>query len=197
MPVVPSDLIPKLQQLITISRSLNIFRRYFVVNGFDGALTTLGLLIGFYITGESNLKIVVTACLSAAIALAMSGFSSAYVSEAAERKRELQQLQDAMVADLSKSTHAKASRWIPLMIASVNGLSPFLMSLIIIVPVGLASLGITLVFDPYLLSIGLAFVLIFLLGVFLGKVSGTFWLLSGAQTLLIALITSFLIYLIA
>ena len=33
---------------IRITRSQRIARRYFVVNGFDGALTMLGLLMGFY-----------------------------------------------------------------------------------------------------------------------------------------------------
>ena len=186
-----------LQQLISISRSQQIARRYFVVNGFDGALTTLGLLIGFYLNRESDLHMVVTVCLSAAIALAMSGFSSAYVSESAERRQELQQLQSAMISDLSESTHARASRWVPWLIAVVNGLSPFTMALLIIMPLVLAEMGVPLALDPYLSAIGVAFALIFLLGVFLGKVSGRFWLIAGAQTLMIAVITALLIYLIA
>jgi VIT1/CCC1 family predicted Fe2+/Mn2+ transporter len=69
--------------------------------------------------------------------------------------------------------------------------------LLIILPLALVSMGVPLTLDPYLSSIAVAFALIFLLGIFLGKVSGRFWLIAGAQTLLIALITSLLIYLIA
>ena len=187
----------QLHHLITISKSHDIARRYFVVNGFDGALTTLGLLVGFYISSSSSINIVITACLSAAIALAMSGFSSAYVSEAAERKREFRELQSAMISDLSGSPHAKASIWMPLLIAITNGLSPLILSLIIILPLFLTLLGYSVPLDPYELSIGIAFFLIFLLGVFLGSVSGTFWILSGLQTLFIAAITTVLIYLIS
>ena len=186
----------KLYELITISKSHDIARRYFVVNGFDGALTTLGLLVGFYVSNNKNITIAITACLSAAIALAMSGFSSAYVSEAAERKREFRDLQSAMISDLSSSPHAKASMWMPLLIAITNGISPLLLSLIIIIPLALNVLGYPLPVDPFLGGIGIAFFVIFLLGVFLGSVSGTFWLLSGLQTLIIALITSVIIYFI-
>jgi predicted membrane protein (TIGR00267 family) len=186
----------QIHDLITISRSHDIARRYFVVNGFDGALTTLGLLVGFYISNSASINIVITACLSAAIALAMSGFSSAYVSEAAERKREFRELQSAMISDLSGSPHAKVSFWMPLLIGITNGLSPLIISLIIITPLFLNLLGYPLPVNPYEAGIGIAFFLIFLLGVFLSSVSGTFWLLSGLQTLLIAIITTALIYII-
>ena len=186
----------RFSDLVIISKSHDIARRYVVVNGFDGALTTLGLLVGFYISTGTNINIAITACLSAAIALAMSGISSAYVSEAAERKREFRELQSAMISDLSGSAHAKASIWMPLLIAITNGLSPLILSLIIITPLLLTQLGYSLPFNPYEAGIGIAFFLIFLLGVFLGRVGGTFWLVSGLQTLLVALVTTVLIYLI-
>jgi VIT1/CCC1 family predicted Fe2+/Mn2+ transporter len=44
-------------------------------------------------------------------------------------------------------------------------------------------------------AIALAFILIFLLGVFLGKVSGLFWLWSSLRTLLIGALTGALILL--
>lgn len=186
----------RFSDLVIISKSHDIARRYVVVNGFDGALTTLGLLVGFYISTGTNINIAITACLSAAIALAMSGISSAYVSEAAERKREFREIQSAMISDLSGSVHAKASILMPLLIAVTNGLSPLILSLIIITPLLLTQFGYSLPFNPYEAGIGIAFFLIFLLGVFLGRVGGTFWLVSGLQTLLVALVTTVLIYLI-
>jgi len=187
----------QIQYLIAISKSHDIARRYFVVNGFDGALTTLGLLVGFYLSNSTSIHIVITACLSAAIALGMSGFSSAYVSEAAERKREFRELQSAMISDLDGSPHAKASVWMPLLIAITNGLSPLILSVIIIIPLILSQFGYFIPVDPYYAGIGIAFFLIFLLGVFLGSVSGTFWIIAGMQTLFIAVITTILIYLIS
>lgn len=190
------NLFRQIRLLFRISKSSKIARRYFVVNGFDGALTTLGLLIGFYIGETPSLHVAITACLSAAIALAMSGFSSGYVSEAAERKREFRKLQSAMVSDLSGSAHDRASQWAPLWIALVNGLAPLMISLIIIIPLLLTQAGFVLPYGPYETAIAVDFFLIFMLGVFLGRVGGTFWLLSGFQTIAIGLITVLLIYLI-
>lgn len=179
--------------LLHITRSSDIARRYFVVNGFDGALTMLGLIMGFYVTGGVALSIVITACMGAAIALGMSGLSSAYLSEAAERKKELGELESAMVADLNETAHGRAARLVPFVIALVNGLAPFVFSLLIISPLWLAQFGLWLPLDPLETAVCLAFVVIFLLGIFLGKVSGTFWLLSGIQTSMIALGTVLLI----
>lgn len=189
-------MLQRLRQFLLFSRSHDIVRRYFVVNGFDGALTMLGLLMGFHVSDGPDLDTATTACLGAAIALGMSGFSSAYLSEAAERRQEFQKLQGAMLSDLSGSAPHLASRWIPLLVAAVNGLSPVLISLIIITPLWLAGTGMAVPTGPFEASIGLAFGMIFLLGVFLSSVSGAFWLLSGVQALLVAGVTALIIYLI-
>lgn len=194
---IPLKSLWRLRRFIAISRSHRIARRYFVVNGFDGALTMLGLLMGFYFSADVDLGVAITACLGAAIALSMSGFSSAYLSEAAERRREFRKLQSAMVSDLSGSAHHVASRWVPFLIALVNGFSPLLISLSIVFPLWLARQGITLPLAPLESALCVTFTLIFFLGVFLGKVSGVFWLYSGLQALVVAACASGLIYFVA
>lgn len=179
-----------------LSAARDIARRYFVVNGFDGALTMLGLLTGFYLGGDVALNVVIAACLGAAVALGVSGLSSAYLSEAAERRRALSELEAAMVADLSHSIHGRAARVLPLVVALVNGASPLLLSLIIIAPLWLARAGVDLPLAPLPASIVTAFVCLFGLGVFLGRVGGTGWLWSGCKTLSIALATFLIILLL-
>lgn len=172
-------------------------RRYFVVNGFDGALTMLGLIIGFLISASANLSVIINVCLGAAIALGMSGVSSAYVSESAERRRALGELEEAMVTDLQESAHGEAARLTPLLIALVNGLAPLIISLLILTPLWLANAGVTLPVAPLYAAVMIALLLIFLLGVFLGRIAGISWLRSGIQTLLVAIVTAALIYLFA
>ena len=181
--------------LLRITDSRDIMRRYFVVNGFDGSLTMLGLIIGFLISGTTDLTIVINVCLGAAIALCMSGLSSAYVSESAERRRALHELEQAMIDDLHESAHGEAARGVPLMIALVNGLAPMVMSLLILTPLFLSRLGVPLPLPPLYAAIVVALLIIFLLGVFLGRISGVSWLRSGFQTLLVAIVTAALIYL--
>lgn len=180
--------------LLRLTRAQVIARRYFVVNGFDGALTMLGIIMGFYVSGERSLGVVISTCIGAATALAMSGVSSAYISEAAERRQELQTLEDAMVADLGESVHARASKLVPAVIAAVNGLAPLVISLLIILPLWVSRLVPAYPFPPLESSLATAMALIFLLGVFLGGISGTYWLLAGARTLLIATVTCAIIY---
>lgn len=183
------------QLWLQLKESSGIMRRYFVVNGFDGALTMLGLLTGFYLSGIQDLKVVIGACLGATIALGISGLSSAYLSESAERQRSLLELQQAMLADLSDSAPASRARLMPLFVALVNGAAPVVLALIIILPLWLHRAAVTLPMAPLPTAITLAFLCIFLLGVFLGRVAGTSWLLSGLKSLLIALVTVGVIHL--
>ncbi len=186
----------QLKTLLEVSHSEEIMRRYFVVNGFDGALTMLGLIMGFYVSDRVDLAVIITTCLAAALALGMSGISSAYISESAERRRSLAQLEKAMAVSLDESHHARAAIWIPWLVALVNGIAPLLIALIIIVPLWLARGGMVLPLAPLPAAMTVALVIIFLLGVFLGRVGGTFWLWSGLQSLAVALVTVVLIYLI-
>jgi predicted membrane protein (TIGR00267 family) len=188
------NLLSQFLLLLKITRSSDIARRYFVVNGFDGALTTLGIIVGLYHVGTTSIPLVISACFGAAIALGVSGLSSGYISESAERKRELQELEGAMVTDLATSAHGQASRLIPLVIALVNGAAPFVFALLIISPLWFASSFENLPLDPLESSIVVALASIFLLGIFLGKVSGRFWLFSGLRTLMIAIMTAAIIF---
>ena len=183
--------------LLRITRTHSIVRRYFVVNGFDGALTMLGLITGFLVSSPASLEVVISACLGAAIALGVSGVSSAYVSESAERRRALGELQAAMVTDLGDSFHGDAARWVPMLVALVNGSAPLLISLLILSPLWLAQAGLELPGSPLHLAVATAVMLIFLLGVFLGRIARMSWWLSGIKTLLVALVTAALILLIA
>jgi len=102
-----------------------------------------------------------------------------------------------MISDLQDSAHGEAARLTPMLIALVNGLAPLLISLLILLPLWLAQGGLSLPVPPLYAAILVALLLIFMLGVFLGRISGVSWLRSGVQTLLVALLTAALIYLFA
>ena len=175
--------------MLHILRARSIARRYLITNGFDGALTMLGMMAGFHTSGITELSVAINACLGAAVALFISGLSSAYLSEKAEREKELHELEQALVADLKESDYGQASRYLPILVALVNGLSPLLLSLVILLPLFFAEHGHALPSSPFVNSIVVALICIFFLGVFLGKISKTFWLWSGLKTLIIAIIT--------
>ncbi len=182
--------------LLNISGSHHIIRRYFVVNGFDGALTMLGLIMGFTMTGSNDLDVIISACLGAAIALGISGISSAYISEQAERSKAFAKLEQAMITDLEQSAHGRARQWVPLLTGLVNGSSPLLISLLIISPLWLAESGVALPFSPINTTLAVALIIIFFLGVFLGRIANVSWWYSGIRTSFIAVLTIGIIYLI-
>ncbi len=174
-------------------RAQSIARRYLITNGFDGALTIMGMLTGFYISGMTDLSVALSACLGATTALFISGISSAYLSEKAEREKELRELEQALVKDLSESDYGQASRYLPMLVALVNGLSPLLLSLVILLPLFFAEQTQVLLISPFISAIVIALVCIFFLGILLGRISQTFWLWSGLRTLVIATVTVMII----
>ncbi len=183
----------RIRFLLNLSKADNIARRYFFTNGFDGALTMLGLLMGFYASENVPIRTVISACMGAAIALCISGLSSAYISESEERKKELADLENALVDDLSDTDFSRAMKWTSIWIALVNGFAPFLISLFIILPLWMAQFGVSLFLPPLELAIASALSVIFLLGIFLGKATGSFWLATGLRALLIAVVTCLVI----
>jgi len=175
--------------MLHILRAQSIARRYLITNGFDGSLTMLGMVTGFYTSGMTELSVAISACLGAAVALFISGLSSAYLSEKAEREKELRELEQALVTDLKESDYGQASRYLPILVALVNGLSPLLLSLVILLPLFFAEQIHALPSSPFINAIVVALICIFFLGVYLGKISKTFWLWSGLRTLFIAMAT--------
>jgi predicted membrane protein (TIGR00267 family) len=186
----------QLRFLFQLTHAQTIARRYFVTNGFDSALTMLGLTMGFYSSHNVATPVIISACLGAAIALTISGLASAYVSETAEREKELKELEQAVVGNLEDTAHGRAARWVPILIAMVNGFAPLLIALLIMTPLWLSQVGIALPLTALESSIALAFLTLFLLGAFLGTVSGRLWLWSGLRTLVIALLTAGIILLL-
>lgn len=81
----------------------DIARRYFVMNFFDGVLTVLGIVMGGFINyllspenAPSQIFLVASA-IATSVAIGISGITGGYLSERAERKRNIIELHRAMV----------------------------------------------------------------------------------------------------
>jgi predicted membrane protein (TIGR00267 family) len=175
-----------LQRLRDFDELVNISviaRRYFAMNAFDGALTTIGVVMGNFIARVSNPTIVISTGLTTAIAMGISGLWGAYLTESAERDRELTELSEVTLREMTGTRIERASRVAVVVVAVVDGISPFLAAVIILLPFFLNTLFPSLQV-VYFTSIGLALLMLFLLGVFLGNVSGKSWLLYGIRTVL-------------
>ncbi len=95
-----------LDEIKTYARITNLWaiaRRYFVNNFYDGMLTVLGILLGFFVLilkGDQtsiDSSFVIFTGLGTCISMFISGLSGSYLSERAEQKKRNAELKRAMV----------------------------------------------------------------------------------------------------
>jgi len=178
----------KVRRYIKISGVAPISRRYFIMNAFDGATTILGIVIGAHVAGVTNQFWIICSGLGATLAMGLSGFAGAYMTEEAERTRKLKHMEKSMLKKLGKSVIGKAFRFAPLWTGIIDGVSPAIAAIACLTPFFLSFLDVFSVDFAFQLSIVTALSVMFLLGVFLGKVSGRSMFLHGVETLLVGVI---------
>ena len=130
------------------------------------------------------------------VAMMISGFSGTYMTESAERSHSLNELEDAMLIDLDKTIYGRASRFVSIFAAVVDGSAPFLASLPAIIPFIVQRYGLINFSIAFNSSIILTLGTLFLLGVYLGRISKSNVFYSGLKMVLagvaVALIAVFL-----
>jgi len=190
------DKLIDLREHLRFSGISGISRRYFVMNTFDGALTMLGIIVGSYVYGIINVNSILGAGFGASLAMAMSGLSGAYMAERAERKRDLQELEKAMLRKLKNSMHAKSITLASIYVAIVDGGAPLLAGTVSLTPFLLAKWNLLSPYWAIYISIFLIMVMLSILGIFLGRISEENLLISGIKTLIIGLVTAAIIFLV-
>ena len=189
------EVLQRLREYNNLANISEIGRRYFAMNAFDGVLTTIGVLMGNLTARVEEPQIVVSTGLATCTAMGISGLWGAYLTEAAERKRDLDELSRYTLTDLNNTRIGKASRVAVVTVAVIDGLAPFLAALIVLIPFFAAGLfpAITWV---YYTSLGMALLALFSLGLFLGHISRGNLILYGVRTVvagLVSILISFLL----
>lgn len=159
-----------------------IVRRYFAINGFDGVITIIGVLVGNYIIGVKDYKHVIIAGAAVCISLGVSGVWSAYNSETAERKKEIYDLEESVLHNLDETIISKAQKFAASVLAAVNGLSPVITAFIPLIPFLFGR--IIPISICYYSGFILAFLILFGIGLFLGKISRSNLIFSGIKMLI-------------
>jgi len=177
----------KFRTYLRVSQAYKIARRLFVMNAFDGILTIMGVVIGVHFSGLTDPDIVITAGVGGSIAMGISGMSGAYLAERAERRRDLMKLESAMLVDLKKSQFARASEFATVVVALVDGISPAVGAVILILPYFFVpSIDMEAAFRA---SLGLGLGCLFVLGLFLARISHERMIVSGVRMILVGLLT--------
>ncbi len=96
-------MIDKVRTYDRITDFLSIARRYFVNNFYDGMLTVLGIIVGFFISILRGSQLTLDSYLvlltgfATSISMLVSGLSGSYISEKAELRKLKLELDKAMV----------------------------------------------------------------------------------------------------
>jgi len=178
--------IKKIRKEMKLVEGEEITRRYFVMNSFDGVLTVLGILLGSFISGAIVPHTIIKITLATGLAMFISGFFGTYVTEEAEREKDIDDLEHALLTNLDNSVLKKASKTVAFVSSIVDGISPLLASVIVISPFFFSSVVGTM--NAFYISLCLSFMFLFVLGLYLGDISKNGRLKSGIKMLVVGLI---------
>ena len=124
----------RLIRLLRCEDVRSIARRYFVSNGFDGTLTSIGVVVGAVLSGVPDGMTVVKIGLGAAVGLTTSAVWSVWEIERAETKAEILRLERAMLTDLDDTRIQRDRSGARLFHATMSGPSPLIGVLVPLTP---------------------------------------------------------------
>jgi predicted membrane protein (TIGR00267 family) len=185
----------KVKVYLHITKASGIARRYFIMNGFDGAMTIFGIVLGSWIAGVTKSEVILLAGFGACLAMGVSGFFGAFMAEKAERERHLKDMEEA-TKNRVDPIHYEAARFVVIYVALIDGLSPALTATISLTPFMLASLKIISISNAYFASLALSMATLFLLGFYLGKIAKESGWLYGVVMIVVGALTALTIFLI-
>lgn len=167
----------------------SISRRYFMSNGFDGTLTSIGIAVGSYLSGVSSGLTVFSVGAGAAIGLATSGVWSVWEIEKAEKLAELEKTEKAMQKDLRETRVYERKETGRTINALMSGLGPVIGAVITISPFLLVEAGLGML-NATLLSIVTGMTLLFGFGVYMSRISDRKWIVAGLRMAVAGLVVA-------
>lgn len=164
------------------------------MNSFDGTLTILGILIATFLAQLLEPAIIIVSSLGVIVSTGVSGIWGGYMAERAEKKKARRELEKHLMKNLSKTKIEREMKKIAWFMGLANGLSSTIVSVIAIIPFFLATANIISVLTAFVFSFILIFAMIFLLGVFIGKIARESILFHGSAMIAVGIIVGIILY---
>ncbi|HID43819.1 MAG TPA: hypothetical protein EYP30_08650 [Archaeoglobaceae archaeon] len=161
-----------------------VSRRYFIVGFFDGVLTIQGMILGAYLSGRSTTELIVSAGIATALALGISSGWGAYEAEMVEQRALKKKREKALLKRVDGGIMEKAHNFAIWISALVHAISPIIAALTTISTFFFFPMNVA-----FITSITTGFILLFIIGLYMGKISRTNILVSGLRLLLAGIIT--------
>ena len=153
-------------------------RRYCITNGFDGTLTTIGVVIGAYLGGITEGLTVIGIGLGAAVGLGTSGIWSVWEIERAETSRQQEELEQAMLTSLDGTQLTRDLRSEQIVLALSSAAGPVVAVTVMLIPFLWVDRFYAM-FGAVLFSILIGISILTLAGAYMGSISRQRWYVAA------------------
>ncbi|ADQ68803.1 VIT family protein [Halogeometricum borinquense DSM 11551] len=168
---------------------LAIARRYFVSNGFDGTLTSIGIIVGAVLSGIPDGFTVVKIGVGAAVGLGTSAVWSVWEIERAETRADIRRLERAMLVDLDDTQIERKKRGARTVHATLSGLGPLIGILVPLVPFAFEGSVFSMA-EAGFVGVALGTGILAVFGAYMGSISGQRWYVSAFRMALAGLVVA-------
>ncbi|WP_254841070.1 VIT1/CCC1 transporter family protein [Natronomonas marina] len=178
-----------LRRLLGKEDVLAISRRYFISNGFDGTLTSIGIVVGAVLSGIPDGLTVIKIGLGAAVGLGTSAVWSVWEIERAETRAKIRRIERAMLTNLDDTRIQREQSGARLVHAVSSGLGPLIGILVPLSPFLIEGTVLTMA-EAALVGVGLGVCVLGVFGAYMGSISGQRWYVSAARMGLAGLVVA-------
>ena len=169
----------------------SISRRYFISNGFDGTLTSVGIAVGSYLSGVPEGLTVFKVASGGAVGLATSGVWSVWEIEKAEKLAELHDLEESMLEKLEGTEVHEEKKQGRIINAAMSGLGPIL-GIMLPASVFLLEETFLTMLQATIGAVLVGVVLLFGFGTYMASISRQNWWKAGLRMGLAGLVVALL-----
>ena len=178
-----------LRELIGREDVRSISRRYFISNGFDGTLTSIGIALGSFLSGVTDGDIVFKVAIGAAVGLGTSAVWSVWEIERAEKLAEIRDLERAMLTDLDDTRIMRQKEGARVVNAVTSGIGPLIGILLPVLPYLVEGSLLTMA-EATGLAVAIGVGVLFVFGAYMGSVADIRWYVAGARMGLAGLVVA-------
>jgi len=181
--------IERLRKALSREEVRSISRRYFISNGFDGTLTSVGIAMGSYLSGVPDGVTVVKIGVGAAVGLGTSGIWSVWEIERAEKRAEIHDLERAMMTDLDDTSIQRRKYEGRIVNAMMSGLGPLIGILVPMLPYLFEGVLFSIA-EATAVAVALGVAVLFVFGAYMATFSGLRWYVAGVRMGLAGLVVA-------
>ncbi|MEF8774160.1 MAG: VIT1/CCC1 transporter family protein [Halobacteriales archaeon] len=179
----------ELRQLFGSEDVRSIARRYFISNGFDGTLTSVGVIVGAVLSGVPDGATVIKIGLGAAVGLGTSAVWSVWEIERAETRADIIRLEQAMLTDLDDTRIQRQHRAARAFHSLASGAGPLVGVLIPLSPFLFEGSVLSMV-EAGVVGVALGVGVLGAFGAYMGSISGQAWYVAAARMALAGLVVA-------